>query len=340
MEINQNYINHIAFVLDASASMGPVANQLIKVADAEIAHLARRSKELDQETRVSAYTFNHDVKCVIFDKDVLRLPSIKNFYQTGGMTALIDAALEASNDLSKTAQMHGDHAFLIYVLTDGEENASCAPADKLSSLIKNFPDNWTVAFLVPNLYAKHEAKRLGLPADNIAVWDATTTHGVEEGFVTTIRNATESFMTGRSMGVRGSKTIFAAGADQINRANIKAKLGFTQLPRDSYRLIDVREISEIRPFIEREMNLPYVVGSAYYQLMKPEKIQPQKKICVRNRRSGRVYVGDNARQLLGLPDHEVRVKPEENAEFQVFVQSTSVNRKLMPNTKLLVLLNV
>lgn len=332
----QNYINHIALVLDASASMTHVSGDLIKVADAEIAHLAQRSRELDQETRVSVYVFNHEVTCVIFDKDVLRLPSIKQFYTTAGMTALVDATMKSQRDLEQTAQMYGDHAFLTYVLTDGGENRSTTPWNVLKQKLNELPDNWTVACLVPDQYGKHEAKKLGFPADNIAIWDATTSRGVEKGFTTTIRAATENFMTGRARGIRGSKTIFAAGNDQINRDNIKASMGFKRVPKDAYMLLDVRETTEIRPFVESETGKPYVLGSAYYQLMKPEKIQPQKKICVRNRKSGRIYEGDNARQLLGLPDHEVRVKPEENTEFQVFVQSTSVNRKLVPNTKLIV----
>lgn len=46
-----NYINHIALVLDASGSMQYLAQDVVKVADNQIAYLAQRSNELDQETR-------------------------------------------------------------------------------------------------------------------------------------------------------------------------------------------------------------------------------------------------------------------------------------------------
>jgi hypothetical protein len=347
----QNYINHIALVLDMSASMHGVARDLIKVADAEIAHLARRSQELDQETRVTVYTFNHDVQCVIYDKDVLRLPSIRDFYTPNGMTALINATLKSQDDLEKTAQLYGDHAFLTYVLTDGQENASHhalgvtggwglgALRDQLTAKIAELPENWTVACLVPDQNGKFEAKRFGFPTDNIAVWDATTREGVEETFSTTIRSATETFMTNRTRGIRGSKTIFAGGDADVNTKNIKATMGFKQLAKDTYELFDVKDNYDlaIRPYVAYATGYPYRTGSAYYELMKTEKIQPQKEILVRNRKSGRVYSGADSRRLLGLPDYEVRVKPEENAEFQIFVQSTSVNRKLVAGTKLLVL---
>lgn len=348
----ENYINHIALVLDMSSSMYAVAHDLIKVADAEIAHLARRSQELNQETRVTVYVFNHEVKCVIYDKDVLRLPSIKDFYRPNGMTALISATLKSQDDLEKTAQLYGDHAFLTYVLTDGQENAShramdvlaswttsrtSTLRDKLADRITGLPDNWTVACLVPNQNGKFEAKRFGFPANNIAIWDATTREGVEETFSTTIRAATETFMTNRTKGIRGSKTIFAGGVAEVNTKNINARQGFKQLPKDRYELLGVRVDGDIRAFVEFETGEVYRKGSAYYELMKPEKIQPQKEILVRNRKSGRVYTGADSRKLLGLPDHEVRVKPEDNPEFQIFVQSTSVNRKLVVGTKLLVL---
>ena len=85
-----NRINHMAFVLDASTSMRDHARTLPEVADAQVAHLARLSEELGQETRISVYTFGSQgtTKCLVYEKDVLRLPSIKGLYQIGGMTAL------------------------------------------------------------------------------------------------------------------------------------------------------------------------------------------------------------------------------------------------------------
>lgn len=337
-----NYINHIALVLDASASMAGLARDVIRVADAEIAYLARRSRELDQETRVTVYTFGYaaDVRCLFYDKDVLRLPSLAGHYRANGMTALIDATMRSQEELGETATRYGDHAFLTYVLTDGQENNSRRwSAGDLAGHIARQPDNWTVACLVPDQCGAFEAKRFGFPADNVAVWDATRSRGVHEAFESTIRTATETFMTNRTLGVRGSKTLFAGGAAQVNTRNVNAATGFRPLPRDAYVLCQAAaDLPEaIRPFVELVTNAEYRTGSAYYQLTKPEKIQPQKEVLVRNRKSGRVYRGPDARKLLGLPDHEVRVKPEDNAEFQIFVQSTSVNRKLVPGTKVLVL---
>lgn len=336
MTESQNYINHIALVLDASSSMDNLKRELVKVADAQIAYLAQRSKELDQETRISVYTFNSKVECVIYDKDVLRLPSIAEYYKPYGWTALIDATIKSQEDLAQTAQLYGDHAFLTYVLTDGQENRSHNRPNKLATRLANLPENWTVAVLVPDMTGKFEAKKFGFPVDNIAIWDAKTVRGVVE-VGETIRQATDNFMVGRASGVRGTRSLFATGGvDSLNKDTVKAAR-LRPLARDTYDVLKVDKAYPIREWVE-EQGFHYLVGKAFYQLTKAETVQPQKTVAVRNRKSGRFYSGPEARNLLGLSDTtNDRVKPETNPAYDVFIQSTSVNRKLVPGTKLLLL---
>lgn len=340
--MSQNYINHIAMVLDASSSMAARQNELIRVADGQISYLAQRSKELDQETRVTVYTFADTVKCVVYDKDVLRLPSIKEFYKPYGWTALLDGAHQAIDDLKLTPEKYGDHAFLIYVLTDGMENASRRPdRNTLADRIKGLPDHWTMAALVPDQTGKHEAKRFGFPADNVAVWDATTNRGVAE-VGETIKKATDTFMANRAQGVRGTKNLFG-GADKVNAATIQAA-GLAPLSPSQYFLIPVPpqpadkrdEPIKIKEFVEG-LNHHYQIGKAYYQLNKREKIQGNKDLVVVEKATAKVYRGNGVRAMLGLPDLETRVYPDTNPKYQIFVQSTSVNRYLEVGTKLLLL---
>lgn len=330
----QNYINHIALVLDASTSMTGLARELVKVADAQIAYLAQRSKELDQETRVTVYTFADTVQCVIYDKDVLRLPSIAQHYHAEGWTALIDATLKSQEDLERTATLYGDHAFLTFVLTDGQENRSKRHPAELAKLLQLQADNWTVAVLVPDQSGKFEAKKFGFPPDNIAIWDATTVKGVTEAGAT-IRASTDNFMVGRQTGIRGSRNLFSMGQDVLNSKTVRqAKL--EEIPPLTYQTFQVRQVIPIRPFVESQ-GVRYRLGKVFYQLSKPEKIQGHKAVVVRHRISGKAYGGPQARELLGLPDTEVTVRPESNNEYDLFIQSTSVNRNLMPNTDVIVM---
>ncbi|OIK02240.1 vWA domain-containing protein [Streptomyces monashensis] len=345
MSGSQNYINHVALVLDASSSMSHLSGKVVEVADQQIAYLARRSRELDQETRVTVYVFADKVDCVIYDKDVLRMPSLKQLYRVGGMTALLAAALKSQRELAQTAQLYGDHSFLTFVLTDGQENAShrCsdAPArdprelvDAVAKMMETQADNWTLAVLVPDQMGKREAMQCGFPQDNIAIWDATSTQGLEEAGQV-IQQATEKFMVGRTRGIRGSRAVFSTGAEAVNKDTIKAS-GLTPMNPSQYQLIPVTRDAAIRDWVIASGHT-YRTGGAFYQLSKSEKIQARKQIAVLEKKTDRVYAGPEARALLGLPDEEVRVKPDHNDDFTIFVQSTSVNRKLVPNTRLLVM---
>ncbi|UFR06724.1 VWA domain-containing protein [Streptomyces sp. Go40/10] len=346
MSGHQNYINHVALVLDASSSMSHLSRKVVEVADQQIAYLARRSRELDQETRVTVYVFADQVECVIYDKDVLRMPSLKQLYQVGGMTALLAAALKSQRELAQTAQLYGDHSFLTFVLTDGQENVShrCPDApsrdprelvEAVAKMIETQEDNWTLAVLVPDQAGKREAMQCGFPKDNIAIWDATSTQGLEEAGQV-IQQATEKFMVGRTQGIRGSRTVFSIGAEAVNEDTIKAA-GLTPADPSQYRLIPVTRDAAIREWVV-ESGHTYRTGGAFYQLSKSEKIQARKQIAVLEKKTDRVYTGPEARALLGLPDVEVRVKPDHNDDFTIFVQSTSVNRKLVPNTRVLLML--
>ncbi|MFE0691294.1 VWA domain-containing protein [Streptomyces sp. JH002] len=346
MSGKQNYINHVALVLDASSSMSHLSGKVVEVADQQISYLARRSEELDQETRVTVYVFSNTVECVIYDKDVLRMPSLKQLYRVGGMTALLAAALKSQHELAQTAQLYGDHSFLTFVLTDGQENAShrCQDApskdprvlvESVARMIETQADNWTLAVLVPDQMGKREAMRCGFPKDNIAIWDATSTQGLEEAGQV-IQEATEKFMVGRTKGIRGSRAVFSTGAETVNKDTIKAA-GLTPVNPSQYQLISVTRDAGIREWVV-ESGHTYRTGGAFYQLCKSEKIQARKRIAVLEKKTNRVYTGPEARALLGLPDVEVRVKPHHNDDFTIFVQSTSVNRKLLPNTRLLLML--
>ncbi|MEY9989135.1 hypothetical protein ABIE67_001167 [Streptomyces sp. V4I8] len=346
MSGSQNYINHVALVLDASSSMSHLSRKVVEVADQQIAYLARRSQELDQETRVTVYVFADEVECVIYDKDVLRMPSLKQLYRVGGMTALLAATLKSQRELAQTAQLYGDHSFLTFVLTDGQENAShrCSDARNrdprelvggVAKLIETQEDNWTLAVLVPDQMGKREAMQCGFPKDNIAIWDATSTQGLEEAGQV-IQQATEKFMMGRAQGIRGSRAVFSTGAEAVNKDTIEAA-GLAPVDPSKYQLIPVARDAAIRDWVV-ECGHTYRTGGAFYQLSKSEKIQAQKQIAVLEKKTDRVYTGPEARALLGLPNVEIRVKPDHNDDFTIFVQSTSVNRKLVPNTRLLLML--
>lgn len=335
--VDQGYINHVALVLDMSGSMRPRAASLIEAVDGLVKHMALRSQEMNQETRVTIYIFDYstNIQCVVYDKDVLRLPSIKEHYKPYGMTALVDATAKAMNDLKKTPELYGDHAYLLYAFTDGLENDSLMQASGLGAMIRMLPENWTVAALVPDQAGVREAKKQGF-GDNIAVWDAMSQGGVKAAGET-IRQATDSFMQGRASGVRGTKSLFSMAPDVVNAETIKA-VGLKPLVKGSFKMVVVPPAMndyQIRDFIQG-CGLPFQVYQNFYQLMKPEKVQGDKVLAIVHKKTREVFMGEAVRKLVGLPDSETRVSPEVNKEYDVYVQSGSVNRKVKVGQNFLV----
>lgn len=326
-----NITNHIGLLLDASSSMTRVARDVIKVADSQIGYLAERSRELDQETRVTIASFasQGSYRMLIWDKDVLRMPSIATLYSPYGNTALIDSTLDILDHLSLVTEQFGDHSFLVYVLTDGQENNSRRRGPELTARIEGLKDNWTLAAFVPDQVGKHEAKRFGFPADNVAVWDATSARGVEEaGRV--MREATDHYMTQRAQGVRGTRRLFT---NAVSSADVRKSL--VPMTPGSWFVTDPMTSRVRIDEYCRDQFGQYDVGSCYYQFAKRELIQGNKNVAVLTS-DGKVYSGRHARDFLGIPDADVRINPSAHTDCTIFVQSTSHNRILPAGTRLLV----
>jgi hypothetical protein len=328
--MKQNYINHIAIVLDASSSMAQHSNDVMQVADMQIKHLAAQSQTLDQETRISVYTFSYqrDINCLIYDKDVLRMPSITGLYHANGMTALCSATTLAIKDLQLTPEKYGEHAFLIYIITDGIENdSSYQDRASLPDRIKNLPDHWTIAAFVPDASGVHYAKGLGFAKDNIAVWN-TSDSFLEVGEI--IRKSTDQYMANRSKGIHGSRSLF-----NMATADPKAiKKTLTPMTPGSYTVNSVPADMRIDEYT-LQVTGQYTPGRTYYEMTKRELIQAYKSIAILV--DEKLYMGDTARDLIGLPkDADVRVGPGDHPGYKVFVQSTSMNRKLLAGTDALI----
>jgi hypothetical protein len=90
---------------------------------------------------------------------------------------------------------------------------------------------------------------------------------------------------------------------------------------------------EIRPFMLRH-RMEYLKGAAFYQLTKTEgRVSYTKQILVRDRQTGKFFAGKEARQMIGLPtDRNARLHPGDHKNFDLFIQSESVNRKLVGGT--------
>lgn len=114
----------------------------------------------------------------------------------------------------------------------------------------------------------------------------------------------------------------------------------TTVPEGRFQELYVEEEESIKTFILQQ-GAKFKVGRGFYELTKSEKVGRQKEIILVERETGKMFNGAQVRKMLGLSEqitekgHNEKLKAMHLNKYKVFIQSTSYNRKLMPNTSLL-----
>lgn len=327
--------NHVALVLDASSSMGVLRNQMVKTVNSFIDVIKARAMESDQDTTVSLCVFNNEVRHLYVAADARNLQPLRlEEYVPSGMTALFDGVgltiekLQALRDAGDP-----NTSFLILPITDGQENVSrrySSPRSLLNKLQEVEGDGrWTVAFQVPRGDKAGFCRQFGIPAENVREWE-TNERGLVETTAAT-NQGVGGFFDARQQGKKKVERFFT-DLSKISDKDIKKQL--IDL-RKQFRLIQVDRESGIKEFVEAKTGKPYVIGSAYYELTKPETVQPQKDVLIveRGKEKEAIYGGPAARNLLGLPQGEhAKVTPANLSKYRPLIKSTSPNRKLVRGT--------
>lgn len=107
------------------------------------------------------------------------------------------------------------------------------------------------------------------------------------------------------------------------------------VPPGRFQVLEIDRDVSIKEFVT-ENGLTFKKGRGFYEFTKTETIQGKKEIILMDRATGDLFAGEAARDMLGLPMGEtMRIKPANLEKYVVFVQSTSVNRKLIGGTRFL-----
>lgn len=135
----------------------------------------------------------------------------------------------------------------------------------------------------------------------------------------------------RSLDVNFAKLSGRAVSDRFRRA---PKSLDAVLP-GRFQILYVDEDVSIRDFVERN-GLIFKIGRGFYEFTKTELIQENKEVVLRDKSTGDMFSGEKARGMIGLRYGErAKVKPAYLSTYDVFVQSTSYNRKLIAGTRFL-----
>jgi hypothetical protein len=109
---------------------------------------------------------------------------------------------------------------------------------------------------------------------------------------------------------------------------------------ERFVVFKVTKDMDIREFVKFKRKT-FRKGCGFYQFTKPVKVQDHKEIILLEEETGDLFGGKESRKILGLPTYgTIDVSPTrcaalQDGRFTAFVQSTSVNRKLIGGTKFL-----
>ncbi len=335
--------NHVALVIDKSGSMQSVRSQVVDVFNdnlttikTEVYKNTTSDGKSDQLTTLTSVLFSDqaNIRFVAQPIDSLRAMALDEYVPSGG-TALLQAVGETIEALEKVPEAkNATTSFLIITITDGEENASAAKWETaLTAKMRTCQatDRWSFVFLVPDENAKHElVRKYGIPYGNVTVWAATKEGTKKAG--ESISRGISRYYSSRARGERSVREFFRADLSAVKKKDL-TKL--EDLSGEAKVLPVTTGEVEIKTFCEEKLRAPYIKGAAFYELSKPETVQSYKKIAIKERNGKKIYGGDDARHLLGLPDGDTRVFIDNLSNYQVFIQSTSVNRKLVRGTSVL-----
>jgi hypothetical protein len=330
---------HVGFCLDESGSVAGIVNTLTDAYNKNVDGIRESVLAQGQEATMTAVSFGHrwlKHRTLYVGQQVQTVKPLNHgdLYPSG-MTPLFDSVYNIIKILEELDDGKPDTSFIITVVTDGYENNSIAYGVKETlSLMeqKISTDRWTFTFLVPNGNAVQFSAKYGVPRGNIQEWDTKTDVGTEKAFAVNT-TAYDSYFVARTAGTRSTKSFYSDIEELTVRkvrkdlSKITNQVTFIRVPTDC----------TIREAI-LGAGLEFIKGAAFYQLVKREKrVQDYKLVALRVKTSGEVYCGTQARDMLGIGGitGTISLNPGDHGKFDVFIQSTSYNRKIPANTEVL-----
>lgn len=141
----------------------------------------------------------------------------------------------------------------------------------------------------------------------------------------------------RSMRVNVSRLLGKSDKDTL--IEIRKSYGDSDLsavPAGRFQVLKVDKDTQIDKFVLSE-GLTFKKGKGFYEFTKPTDIQSYKEVVLMDKESGDMFTGEKAREIMGIPVGEnARCRPEKyGTKYRAFIQSTSMNRKLIGGTMFL-----
>ena len=328
----------LIIALDSSESMTRIRKQAVDSLNAQITKFKEECKNSNFDGKLSILTFNSSIQWDLVEHPLDQAQDIDpTSYIPMGNTALYDAVHDAiASSRPKTASRK-----MVLVITDGEENASrrMLPDYFGNSKIKDFVTNaltdesLTIVACVPPGAKARVSSSMGIPLENITEWEASA-KGVET-LTGGITRGTTSLFSAYNSGATRTMSYFQPDLNNLPKAVVASNL---EEVTNKFKLHQNVPGGSIRDVVVSLTGKAYQVGSSFYQLTKKETVQDYKNIVLLEKSSQKLYTGEHIRSLLRLPQGgTIELNPASSQDYEIFIRSTSWNRRIMPGTKILVL---
>lgn len=326
-------ITHVALLVDNSGSMGGIMAKAREMALAQYNAITTEAAKTNQRISFDLWSIDSTPKHLAHSEPgtqgSVAVHSAINRMVAGGATPLfLTARMAAETIEARGVKENRGDAVMLIIVTDGQATDGGGDDHRRAKFYFTKPDVWSTAVVGP---ASVIAGLAGtIPRDNLLVWDGT---GEDLDRATNVMtNASVGYLSSRTRGATFSTNYFTANLPSENV--VKATLANCYPVQ--VKSVKVEAEEPIADKVVRWTRKPYALGEAFYQLTKPERIQPEKEVLIREKGQKIYYGGPNARALLGLAKEPAKVTPGNFGNYDIFVQSTSVNRKLVRGTDLLV----
>lgn len=341
---------HTHLLLDTSGSMSYFSNNLYRLLVNQLQNLVDIQNENPDELMMcSVYGFSDRIYSIVSSTDVKTAFNYVNalneahlFKQWSG-TNLYDSMKIVIEESNKVLYAHGEKTSHVFItLTDGQDTKySLNSAPNFSSYDKS---NRTFMILHPPGFGAAINQAFSkVRFLNIREWEVS-----KENIETTSRDLENShrvFMRNKiTRGVMGSSSYYTPVVSTslvktLDKVSSVFQVWKVQTREPIKSFVDSK-LAKLRTKKDRaELGSIYAVGRGFYQLMKKETVQPNKQIAIMDSK-GQIFDGSEARKALGVPeDKNFTIIPDPNSKWTIFIQSTSVNRILIPGTDFLYLKN-
>lgn len=335
---------HVAFCLDESGSVAHIIEPLIDAYNQTVTDIRTSVLDEGQEASMTALAFGDRVlkhRILYVGQQVQTVTPLKyTDLNPTGLTPLFDSVWRAIKKLEELDDGKPETSFVVSVVTDGQENQSVDPGVPTTVREiekKTGTDRWTFTFLVPNGQEDSFSRNFNIPRGNVQGWDTKTARGTKDAFIvssaaynTFFKEKTIAGKTGKKMSSRS----FYSSTENLTVRDARSSLSEITNQVRFFTPNSTRKIKDVILDAGEE----WIKGAAFYQLVKTEKkVQDYKLVALRVKTSQKVYCGQDARDMLGIGNAvgTVRLVPGDHGKFDVFIQSTSVNRNILANTEVM-----